>query len=375
MRKLSLLLSALLPLMSGCVETIEMDPGEEDLPVVVNCFIAFSDGQNPTQGDTDVTIELTLQYARGKSQAEFLPVEEAEVYIEDFAGRRIQFDHKEGCRWESTGMKDDRLPWTLETEIWPDQKYTLRVEIPGREAIWAETCTPPKIRLEFTSKPVLLREEDDPKVEAFRLEGDGLDRCALWATGWEYRSGQGSTRNRTGMLPLDYIVTDHPYADDFNVCGKSYADLTFLGTTNWSRALDAYYEACFRWGQEKMAGYPLHEGFVRIYNLAYDESFTILPGPLYCVDSGYFLLLPEVAPYAAACSLIEWRFVTEDMDRYLRSVYVRNLSLDRSLSYVYSTSNDVYSNIHGGLGIFGSYYIKNSYFIAADFNIYPRDDF
>lgn len=55
--------------------------------------------------------------------------------------------------------------------------------------------------------------------------------------------------------------------------------------------------------------------------------------------------------------------MTDDLDKYLRSAYIYDISLSTDLAYLYSMSNDIYSNIHGGLGIFGSYTCSSTSFI------------
>ena len=52
---------------AGCVETIVMDPGEEDLPVMVNCVLEAGFGKQT----------LYLQYVKGKSRSEYIPIENA----------------------------------------------------------------------------------------------------------------------------------------------------------------------------------------------------------------------------------------------------------------------------------------------------------
>ena len=57
--------------MTACVETIVMDSGEEDLPVMVNCIM-----------NTDLKVQtLYLQFVKGKSQKEYIPITEAKVYV------------------------------------------------------------------------------------------------------------------------------------------------------------------------------------------------------------------------------------------------------------------------------------------------------
>ena len=112
---------------TGCVETIVMD-SDEDLPVMVNCILETG-GLRPQT--------LHLQYVKGKSAAEYIPITDAEVYlVYTYSGvlHRIDFMHVEGSEWETDSL----------TLIYPDITYGLTVQIPGRDVITAQTTIPRK---------------------------------------------------------------------------------------------------------------------------------------------------------------------------------------------------------------------------------------
>ena len=114
--------------LTGCVETIVMDPGEKDLPVVVNCLL------NPN----DTTHTLYLSYMKGKSAEEYLPVSDAEVFMEcsNIGKWRMEFHYVEGNRWESIGANFVQAYGI----------YNLFVVIPGRDTIRASTTIPQRYR-------------------------------------------------------------------------------------------------------------------------------------------------------------------------------------------------------------------------------------
>ena len=67
--------------LTGCVETIVMDPQEKDRPVAVNCILQ---GENRAYElwdytPTPLTQSLTLRYVKGKTEKEYIPVEDANV--------------------------------------------------------------------------------------------------------------------------------------------------------------------------------------------------------------------------------------------------------------------------------------------------------
>jgi hypothetical protein len=101
-----------------------MDPGEKDLPVMVNCLLT---------PDSKVQT-LYLQYVKGKSAKEYIPITEAKVYVSSFfftTTTKNYFHYVDGNRWESESFP-----------VKGGRRYRLTVEIPGRDPIWAETTCP-----------------------------------------------------------------------------------------------------------------------------------------------------------------------------------------------------------------------------------------
>lgn len=331
---------------TGCVEPIVMDPEEKDMPIVVNCILSFESVNYNEPGECE-NPKLTLQFAKGKAQNEYIPVEDAVVYLEGKFSTlpfvqvsTIPFVHKGGCNWEIE--QNIRLLF--------DSNYKLVVEIPGKEPIWAETRTPPEVH--FT-----VSEHKGAIAQEYVFGGSEFEGLALWATG-HIVDELYVLKERDSAKSLDYLVTNHPYADDFNICSKKYSDLSFEGTPH--NQCGKYYLDSFNRAKRELSVYPLHEGVLRIGNLEYGKPFFIFPGPL-------------AVPYdfygttgAQAYSFVEYHFITEDFDKYLRSVYVHNLSIGSDMSSIYSSSNDIYSNIVGGLGVFGSCYNTRAYFLTNE---------
>lgn len=344
----------------GCMETIVMDPGEKDLPVVVNCILYFTPQEYGVSGSSRTPQSLTLFYAKGKSRSEFVPVEKASVYLEATVQKEktgagipvtIPFHYKGDGKWETDG----------EIIIYFNTKYTLHVEIPGRDPIWAETQTLPEI------SPGFYLESENEIVREIQFENAlSLQGCSLWA--WGLEKTDQTQIDLLSWKDLAYIGTNHPYADGFNLCGKVLADLSFLGSPDdlqgtWEDEACLFYYDSFRRAQEIMPDLPLHDSCVRIGNLAYEQPFYIYPCPL------EFPYTDHCAPASDCCRLL-CCFATSDLDRYLRSVYIHNLSLSSYMTYVYSTSNDIYSNIHGGLGIFGNCLMDSGMYLNGGYMIY-----
>lgn len=329
----------MLCLITGCVEPIVMDPGEEDMPVVVNCILTLS----PTSISQSFTIcsnpTLTLQYAKGKSNGDFIPIEDATVFLKgDFPNSlssgnttTVQFTHKEGCSWEIA--HDVYLSYST--------KYSLIVEIPGREPIMAETTTPPHVDFLFK-----YAHQENSVSLPFVFDAPKLKDMALWVT----------ARMSKCTEPLDYIVTDHPYVDDFNVSERIFSELSFKGEVKDRTGY--LFKDLFEMGRTQYGNFPLHPEFLRIGNLDYDGPVSFFAGPFsQPTDDGFSASL-------GGYSRLELIFATKDLDRYLRSVFIRELSLESELPAIYSTSNDIYTNVDGGLGIFGACYRERAVYIS-----------
>ena len=307
---------------TGCIESIIMDPGEDDLPVMVNCLLV-----------TDSEVQtLFLQYVKGKSVKDYVPVTDAKVYITAVFTTvydTLHFHYSGENRWKSQNDPGKRIT--------AGKRYRLTVEIPGREIISAETVSP------IAYRPYLYTDLHEVnsmdlhtvyyQIRPLPSEKQDLITSAVWI----FAKGRLKTLEDCDEY-YPYIVTDHPYADDFNINGRKFSSLPINGD------FDAHTMAvtwpAFLNMRRMMPELPLHDEFVRIEHLD-TERFHILAGPLEYPARGphqdYFL----------------FSFVSDEYDEYLRRVYVKNRKLENDITSIYSTDN-MYTNIEGGVGIFGS---------------------
>lgn len=362
-KKLSLLSVAMV--LTGCVETIVMDPHAKDLPVVVNCVLqtnlssGWVYGPLPHYNGLSTTSRkqfLTLQYAKGKSALEYVAIVEAEVYVTCESDNSVvredtlRFFHSDGCNWECEGR------------IKPDKEYTLHVEIPGRDPIWAETKSSPNIDLirdydevpenSFTSEELREFINEQARRPFLIKTGDGvsLEDCSLYVFPYQ--------RTRDGWSDIRYIVTDHPGADDFNIAGGRFSDLSILGNPeapydNNDYTAEYIIGKSYEIDHEIMADLPLHDGFLRIVDLEEGRRFNMTAGPIWYPNRSANDHYSELRrAYEHLVYVIH--LVNDDLDEYLQSVMRYTSKLDHYLTSVYGTDPEIYSNIHGGSGIFGS---------------------
>ena len=302
--------------LTGCVETIVMDPHEKDLPVMVNCIV------NP-----DYAVQtLYLQYVKGKSAQQSVPIEAANVYlITSFSSRvdTLFFHHVAGNKWETS--------FDLNKTV-HQGKCVLSVEIPGRDVIHAETTIPPKYRPEVVSDAK--KDDLDYLMMAFGIfhghEQIKTPPVYIIATKGRHDNNEAFDNY------YPYIVTDHPYADNFNINGKLLSDLPIDGDPPGHEiAWRGFRNMC-----RLMPNLQQHDRFVRIE----------------CLDSTYYHILagPLDAARYGLQDHFDFLFVSEEYDEYLRSVYIKDQTKEHDITNIYSTES-VYSNIEGGVGIFGSY--------------------
>ena len=331
MKKSFLILVALL--LFGCVEPIVLDPGEKDLPVMVYCVLK----NNIILGRAEKTVQtLNLMYVKGKSQADYIPVVEATVYLEGDE-KKIPFAYKGGDLWETEAMF-----------IKSGVEYVLKIEIPGRGLISAKTQTIQGSSFDVRRLPLGEKREPFYQVFAeFQFWEDAPENEAIWVTAGEQT---GPSEEDTEQL-ID-LTTNYTHADGFNIMGKRYSELSFRGTAGSD--MGKMYESIFNFAKKEIADYPLYDKFVRIGNFKSEESFFIVPGPLFeprnQVPVSYFYNgSPEAMPWRY--SFLNVYCVPEEYDKYLREVYTKSKSLEHDLTSAYDTSN-LHSNIEGGVGIF-----------------------
>lgn len=314
---------SLMMALTGCVETIVLDPHEKDLPVMVNCLLT---------PDSDVQT-LYLQYVKGKSANEYIPIIDAKVYVSAvFVSRldTLHFHYVDENRWES---EDDPAK-----RIKGGKHYKLTVEIPGRSAIRAETTSPIAYRPALHTDLHEVHSMDDHSVY-YQIEQYPTDKSHIETSPvWVFAKGKLKTMEQCDEY-YPFIVTDHPYADDFNINGQKFSDLSFTG--DFDGHCMAISWPAFHNMRRMMPELPLHDELVRIEHLD-TNRFHILAGPIEYPKVGE----PHQDHFV-------FSFVSDEYDKYLRSVYVKSRKTEHDITSIYSTES-VYSNIEGGVGIFGS---------------------
>ena len=345
---------------TSCVRNVTMD-AEESPQVVAVCVL--NDGPEQT---------LELSFTKGASRSEAPHLTEAVAILYDDVEKVGEF------------QRTDNGDWTLAYSAIPGHTYRLEVQVPGYDLIhaeqqmpsepapiksmtythfegyiepwsgWTSGPSPGVIPPEWLPDRTWPEDEPYPMHETFYI----LFGCSspVWITAMNYSQESGS------HIIADRICTDAVTGLDNAAGHEIYVPLK-MDVPNPYKL------------QEVRPGYPFKESF---YNACQMELYPVLAGkPLY----KSFIRLPEnkaqsfwisgnfTGDYCAE-GVGKWGYADEneadekgyifcvtpstDYDKYLQEAYYfMEIQQSSDLSSIYLRDN-IYSNIVGGLGIFGA---------------------
>ena len=312
------LLLLLASLFTSCVKDVVLD-AMEDPQLVVNCVLTV----NPVQ-------ELKLSYTKSASRSEAPPVVGAEAVLTDLS------ENREAGRFVQT----DDGTWQLEYAAIPTHSYRLDVTIPNHDPVWAEQTMPGK-----------------PPVESFEgiLHGDNYTSYETLPKGIQYRSTFPCT---IWAYAFDYdyhweqreiveeICTNYPYVDNFNLTGAvlDTALVQYLWDPVWK--YNKHYNSY-------LAGYPVHRRFLRFQKLESPvDTYFLIDGHF----TGRYYYFADDSPREPNPTegVLYFACLSEEYDKYLCEAFGHyHATLSSDLSSIYVRDN-VYTNINGGIGIFGA---------------------
>lgn len=304
--------------LTSCVKDVILD-AEGDSQLVVACVLA----QNSVQ-------TLQLSWTKGPSEADAPRVGEASAVLTDLSLNR------EAGSFVRTG---EGL-WQLEYTPVPGHSYRLEVTIPGRDPVWAEQTMP---EVPVVESAVIPRAAPFTHGTRYGLMYRSNFDNTVWAWAENYDAASGQHK------PVDQICTDYPYVDNINLSGEEYT------VTNWPPFFPPKDESLgYAYNEYCVYGHAMHHRFLRFpkKEFTYQEQFAIggnFKGNYYYYDEG-----SQREPSGTE-GILYFAYLSDEYDRYLCeafSYYQAEVSDD--LSSVYRRDN-IYTNIHGGVGIFGAY--------------------
>ena len=322
-RKLLFPLAALPALLCSCAKEIVMDAGEEPV-VAVECILS----EQPVQ-------TLRLSFTKGAAMDEAPALAEADAVLIDLT---------EGRTVGSFERQDDGT-WALDYAAVPEHSYRLEIDIPGQEPIWAEQTMPIECTVGTIFGGLLSSSSFDQSLYGSRYKLN-RSKYAVWIRALNYNPETG--RRETAEL----LCTDAPDADNFNITGETY-DPPVSDTDVWGDKRSAFL-------YPNLEDTPLHRKYIRLGKLSSDENiFSLiylsgtLTGKYYHRENLMSTIPIDRAPMDDE-GIVLMAYASDNYDNYLRdAVYMQQLSESSDLSAIYVRDN-IFSNIHGGLGIFGA---------------------
>jgi len=311
----SLLLSIIL---SSCVKDVVLDAMEEP-QLVVSCILRVDSIQN-----------LQLSYTKGASRKEAPPVKGATAVLTDLT------ENREAGHF----IQNDEGVWQLKYSPIPTHNYRLDVSVPDHDPVWAEQTMP-----------------IEPPVNCFYgdLQGEmytwynytpkGIQYSSTFpCTVWAYAMNYNYHWERYEIV--EEISTDYSNVDNFNLTG-AVLDSALVQTL-----ADPIWKLNLHYGSF-LGGYPIHRRFLRFQKL---ESPTL---SYFAIDghfSGVYYNYEEGSPRNPSPTegVLYFACLSDEYDKYLCEAFNRyHATLSSDLSSIYVRDN-VYTNIHGGIGIFGA---------------------
>lgn len=347
------LLALLCLLPGGCVKDTTLDAGVER-KVVVEFVLTEDSVQN-------LYLSLTGQPGEKSAPA----VQEAEIKLID--------ETRKSEMTQFVKVKENQ--WSLEYAGLPGHRYRLEIKVNGYDAVWAEQQMPEKTELIKAGFEQVAYLPDYAGYGSFYY----IDNIP------DYLLVRGIKRDKEtgGFIPVEDLCTDYPGVEDINATGELYDGNPkwrtgmpghFTETGDWVKSEVAYYDrpvdgldGVWTYLFHNLIGKELHNGFLlisrvddnhagldRLYDFSTAEG--LYSGKGFCISGSFY---NSTLKYDDAGNLDYDQYLvvsslSKDYGQFLKDAYqLRKIHESDDLSTIYLRDN-IYSNIQGGLGIFGA---------------------
>lgn len=305
---------------SSCTQEISLDAGER--AIVVECILSC---------DSVQTMKLFYSHAKDENKASE-PIAEAEVTLYD------ETKNETAGSFRYSGGMD----WKLDYAAEPEHAYRLDIDVKGHDHILAEQTMPKQACIEGYIHMGGMFSADSRFVKyGGDFYGTGFFASNLPAKTWICALAYDEKTGESHVV--DEICTDYPYLDNFNLTGDVYAPYRIM----WETSHGEYpFDVC-----KYLVGFPLYRRYLRtnadLMNSNKDGIFIIC-GSFYDCNN------PDYAQPLGSKGGIVFTTVSEDYDRYLlEAIYYQQLQESSDMTTIYKREN-IFSNIKGGIGIFGA---------------------
>lgn len=327
----------------SCVEPMDLDP-HEGRSLVVNCILTESDVQ---------TLELYYTYDLSGKESE--PIADATV--------RLTCDYEPVAEFT---RGDDGL-WRANHRPEYNKHYRLDVTV-GDQHFGAYTIFPEDIHVDTYVRGYWKDENLGIYYSVYSYELRVYDVFIA-----PYYGRECLTPNHLWIFPRDlgwgddyqrYIATSHLCADDFNIEPISVRDLPCFSSDSIA-LMPQWLKRQLAWCPEMLGNLQMHDKFVRIDIPRDYHNGQTLEGlkytPLYS-DKAFALVRDFPLGFLDSNSpcdgnIYDIYILSNEADKYFKDVYRRHLNKDNFV-FEYDTEN-IYTNIQGGLGVFGAMVHRN----------------
>ena len=352
-RFLTILTVALL-LLSSCVEPIVMDPLEE-MPVVVTCVLTR---EHQAQ-------YLDLYYAKRPSEEKATPITDATVVVKD--KDLSHFFTWNGERWQCNFLPTFGAKYSLEVRLADGTTLTSSTTYPADFAIvgclhdtGADVQPVPGTTIPYLAFYFAKYYKETRIVDSYTI---GHDSYTFYQDVEGYKPYMGELY--AWIVAGKRLCTDHTGADGFNMRTGSWKDLKPWPQYNYETLQDDYISYC--------SGLPLYQDFLRIHQPDGFKSSTpeglispqtynfgesrkdVDPNSIFVLASDASDGEKEEEYNYATFDVYRVFFVSPEYDQYLRNMASVKVLQAGELAELYSTT-PIYTNIEGGLGLFGASY-------------------
>ena len=306
----------------SCTQEISLDAGER--VVIVECILSC---------DSIQTLKLFLSHAKdGNDKSE--PITEADVTLFD------ETKNETAGTFHYAGGKD----WTLNYAAEPEHTYRLAIDVKSHDHISAQQTMPKQVKLACHiawGSTAGDYKQYHKYGEDFHGTGFGIN--SVPAKTWIYAICYDEKTGETHVA--DEICSDFPYLDNFNLTGETYVPpIVEL------EALVGLYplKVC-----SYLTGAPLYKQYMRTNADLVDPKESehqvfIVSGSFYYYDN------PNRAQPLGSKGGVYFTTVSDDYDRYLlEAIHYQQQQESNDLTTIYKHDN-IFSNIKGGVGIFGA---------------------
>ena len=292
--------------LSSCVREVILDAGERT--VVVDCVLTDSLTQN-----------LHLSFTKGMSQTEADVLDDAVATL---------FDLTDGVTAGEFVKSSEKGLWTLDYSAIQGHDYRLEVMVPGYDLIYAETEIPvfPKIEATINTNWVC---DDGTYDTVLPYKFHSFSNSV-----WIYGKRTGNFSGKVSIM--EGICTNLPTVNPFNLTGLTYSPPSKEEYDYYDRETEVTY--LYR----SLENAEIHKRYIHVKE-GYEpcgQYFAIsFPADDLLNNASYKLYFDVVSKSYDRYLQELWSFVDPGEKKDLSTIYLRN---------------DIYTNIIGGTGIFGS---------------------